>query len=48
MPSAIAGLESFSLADPRDDEAESKEAETVDADSLFNLPEEGGDEEEQP
>ena len=39
MPSAIAGLETFSLADPRDDEDdEDAHSDIVDADSLFNLP----------
>lgn len=41
MPSAIAGLETFSLGDPRDEasvEGEDKEIELADADSFFNLP----------
>ena len=43
MPSAIAGLETFSLADPREEEGEEQDAsdvdqETPDADSFFNLP----------
>ncbi|MEM7439215.1 MAG: cell cycle transcriptional regulator TrcR [Pseudomonadota bacterium] len=47
MPSNISGLENFTLADsdmPEDD----KEDLLVDADSLFNLPKGGGDEDEQP
>ncbi len=43
MPSAIAGLETFSLADPRDEDGEEADAlpddvEVADADSFFNLP----------
>lgn len=40
MPSALAGLESFSLADPRDEELETKSdnLDVSDADSFFNLP----------
>jgi len=40
MPSAIAGLETFSLADPRDEEDADDEAGDAvpDADSFFNLP----------
>jgi hypothetical protein len=44
IPSAIAGLETFSLADPRD-EGDAEEAEDTrdvsDADSFFDLPESG-------
>ncbi len=48
MPSAIEGLETFSLGgDPRDEEKEEAEGDFSDADSFFNLPE-SGDEEEQP
>ncbi|RMD94336.1 MAG: DUF1013 domain-containing protein [Alphaproteobacteria bacterium] len=47
MPSAISGLETFSLSDPRG-EAEEGGEELPDADSLFNLPaSESGDEDEQ-
>lgn len=46
IPSAIAGLESFSLADdPRD---EDQPEEQYDADSLFNLPDNNDDDDEQP
>jgi hypothetical protein len=39
MPSAMAGLETFSLSDPRDDAEEQKDTRDVkDADSFFNLP----------
>ena len=43
MPTAMAGLETFSLADPRgeDDEAEEDTRDVSDADSFFNLPEDG-------
>ncbi|KAJ54912.1 hypothetical protein ACMU_14210 [Actibacterium mucosum KCTC 23349] len=44
IPSAISGLETFSLTE---DDAEEKQEEPIDADSFFNLPE-GGDEDEQP
>ncbi len=44
IPTAIEGLETFSLA--VDDEDEDKEEEILDADSFFNLP--SGDGEEQP
>ena len=46
MPSAIAGLETFSLTDEgdtSDDDAEDKMSDIVDADSLFNLPAGGGE-----
>ncbi|MEL6564869.1 MAG: DUF1013 domain-containing protein [Pseudomonadota bacterium] len=45
IPTAIEGLETFSLADDGDDDEE--ESTLVDADSFFNLPK-GGDEDEQP
>ncbi len=45
IPTAISGLETFSLSEP--DEDDRKEDEVPDADSFFNLPE-SGDEEEQP
>ncbi len=39
MPSAMAGLETFSLSDPRDEEEEEDDNRDVsDADSFFNLP----------
>ena len=51
IPTAIEGLETFSLSDPRgedeDEEDQRDSREYLDADSFFNLPE-GGDEEEQP
>ncbi|MEM8654675.1 MAG: DUF1013 domain-containing protein [Pseudomonadota bacterium] len=48
IPTAIEGLETFSLADDGDDDKED-ESTLVDADSLFNLPKGGGDDEdEQP
>ncbi|WP_136439430.1 DUF1013 domain-containing protein [Pacificoceanicola onchidii] len=48
LPSAIEGLESFSLSDPRgedDDEDTRSDSDFADADSFFNLPS-GGDEED--
>ncbi len=45
IPTAISGLETFSLSDNADDE---KEDDLPDADSFFNLPEDGADEDEQP
>lgn len=45
IPTAIEGLETFSLADDGDDDED--ESTLVDADSFFNLPK-GGDEDEQP
>lgn len=47
IPSAISGLETFSLTDEPEEDDE-KSVEDVDADSFFNLPESGADEEEQP
>ncbi|MEO0930447.1 MAG: cell cycle transcriptional regulator TrcR, partial [Pseudomonadota bacterium] len=40
MPSAMAGLETFSLSDPRDEEEDDQtdERDVADADSFFNLP----------
>jgi len=47
MPSAIEGLEAFSLADDDEDDSDTRsDDEFADADSFFNLP--GGNEEEQP
>jgi hypothetical protein len=53
IPSAIEGLETFSLSDPRgeqdDDEEDKRDArEYLDADSFFNLPESKDAEDEQP
>ena len=45
IPSAIAGLETFSLSDSGE-ELEEREPEMPDADSLFNLPSESSDEDE--
>ena len=47
IPTAIEGLETFSLADDAEDEGED-ESTLVDADSFFNLPKGGDDEDEQP
>ncbi len=44
LPSAIAGLESFTLSDTQDDEDEDKPE--IDADNLFNLPEGSADDDE--
>ncbi|WP_299694103.1 DUF1013 domain-containing protein [uncultured Tateyamaria sp.] len=46
IPTAIEGLETFSLADDGDDD-KMDESTLVDADSFFNLPK-GGDDDEQP
>ena len=50
IPSAIAGLETFSLSDPRgndpEDDADDVFGDLPDADSLFNLPAGGDDEDE--
>ncbi len=49
LPSAIEGLETFSLSDPRGDEAEDEDADErdfADADSFFNLPESKDEDEE--
>ena len=45
LPTAIAGLETFSLSDPRGDEDEAED-DLPDADSLFNLPAGGDDEDD--
>lgn len=45
IPTAISGLETFTLTET--EESEDDAGEMIDADSFFNLPE-GGDEEEQP
>ncbi len=48
IPSAIAGLETFSLSDPRgeDDDAEERLVDIANPDALFNLPAGGGEEDE--
>jgi len=47
MPSSMAGLEAFSLADPRDEEEDevekNKNLDVSDADSFFNLPDDDKD-----
>ena len=49
IPTAIEGLETFSLGGDDEDDAESAPEDTLDADSFFNLPEGGDDDEdEQP
>ena len=45
IPTAISGLETFTLSGTKDDEEDDKEP-TVDADSLFNLPSGGGKDDE--
>jgi hypothetical protein len=46
MPSSMAGLEAFSLSDPRDDEEDedNKNLDVSDAESFFNLPDDKDDE----
>jgi hypothetical protein len=46
MPSAIEGLETFSLSDNDDDDPMGSSDPIVDADSFFNLPSGGGDDDE--
>lgn len=46
IPSAISGLETFSLSDPRDDEDQRSDA-PIDADSFFNLPKDAPEDEEE-
>ena len=49
IPSAISGLETFSLSDSGPDENEDDKGDLLDADSFFNLPSGGDDDEdEQP
>jgi hypothetical protein len=44
MPSAMAGLETFSLSDSNDDDEEEVDTRDVkDADSFFNLPDDADD-----
>ncbi|MGP1356826.1 DUF1013 domain-containing protein [Roseicyclus sp.] len=45
IPTAISGLETFSLSDPRDED-EDEPAREVDADSLFNLPDDDDEDDE--
>ena len=44
IPSNISGLENFSLSDPRGDDDDDDD--DIDADSLFNLPSSGGEDDE--
>jgi hypothetical protein len=46
IPTAIAGLETFTLSDPRGDEEE-EDLSVPDAESFFNLPNDDEDEEEE-
>ncbi|MFZ5962477.1 DUF1013 domain-containing protein [Thalassococcus sp. BH17M4-6] len=49
LPTAIEGLETFSLSDPREDDSEEdsrKDSDFSDADSFFNLPDDDGDDDE--
>ncbi|WGI22758.1 cell cycle transcriptional regulator TrcR [Amylibacter sp. IMCC11727] len=46
IPSNMAGLESFTLADSAEEDSDADSDAVVDADSLFNLPKGGGDDEE--
>ena len=46
IPSAISGLETFSLSDSDDDAEEDRPRREVDADSLFNLPNTDSDDED--
>lgn len=49
IPSSISGLETFTLGDdPRGEEDEDEKEPIIDADSFFNLPGDGGDDDEQP
>ncbi|MCH2094603.1 MAG: DUF1013 domain-containing protein [Rhodobacteraceae bacterium] len=48
IPSAIEGLETFSLSDPRDEDDEKSDEDFLDADSFFNLPGDDSDEDKQP
>ena len=45
MPTAISGLETFSLSDSDDDKSDEKE-EVLDAETLFNLPDDGDEDDE--
>ncbi len=52
LPTAIEGLESFSLSDPRGEEEDEEDtrgdSDFADADSFFNLPGDSDDEDDQP
>jgi hypothetical protein len=43
MPSAMAGLETFSLSESNEDEEEEDKRDVSDADSFFNLPDDAED-----
>lgn len=45
IPTAISGLETFSLSDSSDDDEDEPEK-VLDADSFFNLPDNGDDEDD--
>jgi hypothetical protein len=46
IPTAIEGLETFTLSDGPDEDEDDSRGEGLDADSLFNLPAGGDDEDE--
>ncbi|SFD06543.1 DUF1013 domain-containing protein [Tropicimonas isoalkanivorans] len=46
IPTAISGLETFTLSDPRGDEEEESNEPILDADSFFNLPDTSDDEDD--
>lgn len=46
IPTAISGLETFTLSDPRGDEEESDKEPILDADSFFNLPDDNKNDDE--
>ncbi len=46
IPTAIEGLETFSLSDDKPEEKEKSDSEYLDADSFFNLPEDKDDDDE--
>ncbi len=46
LPSSMEGLETFSLSDPRDEEEDKPDSDYADADSFFNLPDGGNDDDE--
>ena len=47
MPTAISGLETFSLTGNEDDDEDNQSSGPIDADSFFNLPDQPDDEEEE-
>ncbi len=47
IPTAISGLETFTLGGSSSDDEDQKEGKLVDAESLFNLPSDGGDDEDE-